>query len=378
MEKPKHIPGLKIPAALSLILLIPLVYHEGRGQSASKPTCQETRERFAKSIPYAIPPESSSEQAEWKELGPEDNRYLAREYSRRMRRAAKDTEINRAARFVQQAINSYYKKRYEQSRDQFERALALYPGDDAYFNYAKTLSKLGKYCQAIRAYKLYAGHKPELALYGIACVYSLKNDLTRAYDYLQQAFDRGYYTVNGVTADPDLKNLRDGPGWPEQLTELKKRKLGYTENDLAGVLVLPGYAMYDYYYLCSKGRVVRTSSVDCTPVMYVGKWKLAEGEIRIQYTRKIFRAGVGKPLKTDSDCGESYGDYRVGFENTNYSEVIHRSDIAESMRDYKGMEPWRYGIRNTLKKFPECKDLNQCNPNFVFKKLADLDIRDGE
>jgi len=54
-----------------------------------------------------------------------------------------------------------------------------------------------------------------IALYNLACVYSLQKKIDRAIEWLQRAIDAGYNDFGWMEKDTDLDNLRDDPRYKE-------------------------------------------------------------------------------------------------------------------------------------------------------------------
>jgi len=65
--------------------------------------------------------------------------------------------------------------------------------------------------EAIRLYKRIVDRRPKdyIALYNLACAYSLLGDKLAAKRYLLKAWDAGFRDVEHIKRDPDLKNIRD-------------------------------------------------------------------------------------------------------------------------------------------------------------------------
>ncbi|MFH0887595.1 MAG: PDZ domain-containing protein [Planctomycetota bacterium] len=72
-----------------------------------------------------------------------------------------------------------------------------------------------KYEEAITAYQKILKNRPDdaLALYNIACAYSLFKKYEEAVEYLQKAVEAGFSDFENIEADPDLGNIRNHSGY---------------------------------------------------------------------------------------------------------------------------------------------------------------------
>ena len=70
------------------------------------------------------------------------------------------------------------------------------------------------------------GQTKNTALYNIACVYSLKNDKDKAFDYLAQAVDAGFVDTAQMKSDGDFKNIRSDKRFDEMIEGIKNPLLG--------------------------------------------------------------------------------------------------------------------------------------------------------
>jgi lysozyme family protein len=58
--------------------------------------------------------------------------------------------------------------------------------------------------------------------YSFACVAAAANHPDEAFQYLQEAVNRGYKDVDGLIGDDDLKSLRHDPHFQELVTAIKR------------------------------------------------------------------------------------------------------------------------------------------------------------
>lgn len=118
-----------------------------------------------------------------------------------------------------------FRKAYEKYREKndvsavvlYEKALKYNASGKIYYNYGNSLSNLkGRLEDSIKAYTMALKsdyHKPYLAYYNIACVYSRMENKEKAYEYLETAVQHGYRSFERLTKDPDLAYLRSRPDW---------------------------------------------------------------------------------------------------------------------------------------------------------------------
>lgn len=69
-----------------------------------------------------------------------------------------------------------------------------------------------------------------ISYYNVACVESLRGNLSEAYSALDQAFAAGYWDLNQIKHDSDFKNLRADSGFADYLAAKKKPKVSVGKN----------------------------------------------------------------------------------------------------------------------------------------------------
>lgn len=82
-----------------------------------------------------------------------------------------------------------------------------------WFDLGFTNRALGSYDRSIQAYQraLDLGHRPAVAMYNLACAYSMKNDKDAAFEWLRKSLVAGFSFKELLTNDRDLENLRADP-----------------------------------------------------------------------------------------------------------------------------------------------------------------------
>lgn len=107
-------------------------------------------------------------------------------------------------------------KEWDGAIHQYEMALGhetrLLP---VYVNMSTALMRQKRFPQAMQILdrlKQQAPDMPELH-YNLACYFSLTGDIKKGLEALAQAVRKGYSDMKGLEADPDLKALRDHPGY---------------------------------------------------------------------------------------------------------------------------------------------------------------------
>ena len=64
------------------------------------------------------------------------------------------------------------------------------------------------------------------ALYNVACVYSIKDDKDKAFEYLAQAVEAGFVDTGQMKSDGDFKNIRDDKRFDEMIEGIENPLLG--------------------------------------------------------------------------------------------------------------------------------------------------------
>jgi len=96
----------------------------------------------------------------------------------------------------------------------------------AWFNLGFALHYSGEHARAIEAFECarQLGYNRPIALYNIACAYSMLGQRDLAFDWLERAFAEGYDPKGYISGDRDLDNLRSDPRFKRFVSMARERK----------------------------------------------------------------------------------------------------------------------------------------------------------
>jgi len=112
------------------------------------------------------------------------------------------------------ASKHFLNRDWAKAAEAFETLLECKPSDpNLWFELGYTNRALGSYDRSIQAYgqALALGHRPAVAMYNLACAYSMKNERDVAFEWLQKSLGAGFNFKELLTNDRDLENLRGDP-----------------------------------------------------------------------------------------------------------------------------------------------------------------------
>ncbi|MFN0149564.1 MAG: M56 family metallopeptidase [bacterium] len=112
------------------------------------------------------------------------------------------------------ASKHFLNRDWAKAAESFESLLECKPSDpQLWFELGYTNRALGSYDRSIQAYgrALALGHRPAVAMYNLACAYSMKNERDVAFEWLQKSLGAGFSFKELLTNDRDLENLRGDP-----------------------------------------------------------------------------------------------------------------------------------------------------------------------
>ena len=116
---------------------------------------------------------------------------------------------------------------YEDALQQFKEVLKELP-DDFSANYWAGLASLymKRYMSAVKYFRAALKTKPNnyLAHYNLACAYALLGLKEEALQHLEKAVENGYDDPDHMSADKDLKSLRDEPRFKRLLDRLRRQQ----------------------------------------------------------------------------------------------------------------------------------------------------------
>jgi tetratricopeptide (TPR) repeat protein len=128
--------------------------------------------------------------------------------------------------FISQGIKYQEAQKYQESVEEFKKALKEYPLDfRANYYIALSYLHLKDFAQSIAHFKVCVEQEPQniSALYNIACAYSLSGDIDEAIRHLAFAIKYGYDDAEHLEKDSDLKNIRSDPRYGELLRSMKEK-----------------------------------------------------------------------------------------------------------------------------------------------------------
>lgn len=99
----------------------------------------------------------------------------------------------------------------------------------------------GEYDRALREYERAIKLSPDepIVLYNLGCLYALKDEPDRAFDYLRRSIAAGYDDAEWLQRDPDLKSLHEDPRFAELVEMIQHRKSGGGLPPVREVPILP-------------------------------------------------------------------------------------------------------------------------------------------
>jgi tetratricopeptide (TPR) repeat protein len=132
---------------------------------------------------------------------------------------AQDTQELRA-----KAMSAFQAKKWDEAAAAFKKITEQQPDDvTAWQNLGYCLHLSGRLDEALPVH-MKAAEFPQakpVATYNVACVYALKKDKEKAFEWLQKAVDAGFSDANQLTSDDDLASLRSDPRFDALATKMK-------------------------------------------------------------------------------------------------------------------------------------------------------------
>ncbi len=128
---------------------------------------------------------------------------------------------------LQYGLGVYYTnaKKYDLAVFHFRYGLKMQPQFTAALNgLALSLTKAAKYDRALDAFQeLYTRSIDRATVaYNIACVYSLKGEVTQSLKWLERAVNEGYRNWDMIKTDSDLQNTRQSPEFGRFIRQIEK------------------------------------------------------------------------------------------------------------------------------------------------------------
>lgn len=115
----------------------------------------------------------------------------------------------------------FARQQWAEAVESYKQAVVAEPGDgNAWTRLGYSLHMLGRLDEALVAHKRaaeFAVGRP-IALFNVACVFSLKGEKDAAFAALGQAIESGFSSADSIDNDKDLENLRSDPRFAEVRT----------------------------------------------------------------------------------------------------------------------------------------------------------------
>ena len=294
---------------------------------------------------------------------------------------------------LQEGIRQNKEKKYEDALRTYEKAFDLHTSGDIYYNYGNTLSNLKRFEDSTKAFEIslkLGTKRPELAMYNIACNYSLLKKPDQSYNYLANAIERGYDAFGYIKKDPDMEFLRSQPDWERKIKSFVQTGIKYEASMFTGY-VGAGIPRSAYNHIfCSNGIAL---DPHCGRPGYTkGKWILNNNEIEISWETNCEAKGIGKVI--DTECPGTrkvYENYKfqecqVSDHKLDWNHIIRKDELKDSIVASKMTQKelaeqiengnYQYEGGVYFKKLTS-KEPAQCDPNFEPKSLKDLKVDFG-
>ncbi len=327
--------------------------------------CQETFSQSTTEVPI---PERNPLSYSWT--------IYTKNYPGKYKNLTREEAIQKSQSLNRRGLELKKKKKDTEAIKLYEEAIDHYAFGELLYNYGNSLSNIPRLEDSIEAYKIAEklGFKsPELIQYNIACSYSRLNKVEKAYQYLALAVDRGYNAFKFIQKDPDMANLRKQPEWEEKIQSLVPKSVKLSKKDFYGKLVYPTPRLPIDYFLCSTGVIIQYSM--CEKGFFRGKWSYENGEIFATYEEDCREVPKGKMVMASGAC-EQYERYK--YEGCKKADsdfgkkevLIGKSDLIYMKGIMKPESDYEYVPQLT----PSSKEPKACNPQFIPKTSAELDL----
>ncbi len=221
-----------------------------------------------------------------------------------------------AKQFFDRAYALYKQKQDIEAVAWYEKSLQKYSSPETYYHYANSLSNIGEFENAVKAYSVSVSmnfDRPELACYNMACSYSKLKNKAAAYEHLKLALLNGYPQLSYIGKDPDLAYIRKSEDYKTKYAELEglyhKGNIDFVKGKK---LVHEVASSEDVYSFKTDGTVeVRFMVSEDINHRRTGTYTVKNYIVHIQWEYESGEKGVGKPENCASACLYSkYEPYR--------------------------------------------------------------------
>src|SRR5262245_30036255 len=147
----------------------------------------------------------------------------AAQETRELNDKAKITELSR------QAQEAWDAKKWDDAITSYRAVVKLDPNNAiAWHHLGYALHTLGRLDEALEAHLKAAEMRQTkpIGLYNAGCVYALKKDKDKAFEFLMKAAGSGFGQTDQLDADEDLASLRDDPRWAKLVAAVKAAEEG--------------------------------------------------------------------------------------------------------------------------------------------------------
>lgn len=124
-----------------------------------------------------------------------------------------------------QALAAWQDQKHEEAIPLMQKVVAANPKDGLVWHHlGYSLHMLGKFDQALEAH-IQASAFPSVAptaTYNAACVYALKKDKDKAFEWLHKAINAGFRGADHMDNDSDMDSLRDDPRYAKVVEAIQK------------------------------------------------------------------------------------------------------------------------------------------------------------
>jgi tetratricopeptide (TPR) repeat protein len=191
------------------------------------------------------------------------------------------------------------------------RQMVAVDQDDAtaWFRLGYALHALRKYDDALLAHQKAASFQAaaivQPATYNVACVYAIRKDKDRAFEWLHKAVDAGFVNVEQIDGDPDMDNLRGDPRLGKVIARMKQ--------------VAAATPMKVYNYV-SKRLSTRAT-------WFAGKG--SPGQLAIDYGAPQWKDAFGEAIDNPKRIGQRWrfgADFWTSLD-TNVPLTIHGTEV---------------------------------------------------
>lgn len=271
----------------------------------------------------------------------------------------------KASELVTEGQNLLSQRKAGQAAKLFQQATELDPKNaTAWHLHGYSLHVLGKLDEAIQSHRKAAGFPQTkvVALYNLACAYSLKNEKAAALKFLEKAIDANFAQLDFLETDKDLNNIRDEKKFEQLVARVKNGGRAESATD-------------------TKAKAKPTDD-QFNRKKFKGTWKVIEGErsgqkvdasrlppaIEVTEKELTIPTGDGNPFKFSYKIDSSKSPAHIDFEIT--GGPVPQGKALGIIKIEKGIVTLCYDSKG--EKRPEKFETSEGDGRFLFKlKMAE-------